>query len=213
MAFDLDGYLKDAEVRREERQAAEEAKARQEAEEAKPWYEKLWGAASDFGDDLVDTMKERGETFADAYEIYIRADVEAKLQAHEAGDHSGAYDDTPALHESAAALLSSGVDLVTTPARVAAYHVTAPIRERVGAFLEQEANEGSEFAQDLRSTEAFVNYFMTPEEKLKKAREIEANTGISADSFMDDDIAYKEALKINDFTNKRKAAMQENFSM
>ena len=35
MAFDLDGYLKDAEVRREERQAAEEAKARQEAEDAK----------------------------------------------------------------------------------------------------------------------------------------------------------------------------------
>lgn len=203
MAFDLDGYLKDAEVRREERQAAEEAKARQEAEEAKPWYEKLWGAASDFGGDLVDTMKERGETFADAYENYIRA----------AGDHSGAYDDTTALHESAAALLSSGVDLVTTPVRVAAYHATAPIRERVGAFLEQEANEGNEFAQDLRSTEAFVNYFMTPEEKLKKAREIEANTGISADSFLDDDLAYKEALKINDFTNKRKAAMQENFSM
>lgn len=203
MAFDLDGYLKDAQVRREERQAAEEAKARQEAEEAKPWYEKLWGAASDFGGDLVDTMKERGETFADAYENYIRA----------AGDHSGAYDDTTALHESAAALLSSGVDLVTTPVRVAAYHATAPIRERVGAFLEQEANEGNEFAQDLRSTEAFVNYFMTPEEKLKKAREIEANTGISADSFLDDDLAYKEALKINDFTNKRKAAMQENFSM
>jgi hypothetical protein len=190
-----------------------EAKARQEAEDAKPWYEKLWGAASDFGGDLVDTMKERGETFADAYENYIRANAEAKLQAHEAGDHSGAYDDTSALHESAAALLSSGVDLVTTPVRVAAYHVTAPLRERVGAFLEQEANEGSEFAQDLRSTEAFVNYFMTPEEKLKKAREIEANTGISADSFLDDDIAYKEALKINDFTNKRKAAMQENFSM
>ena len=213
MAFDLDGYLKDAEVRREERQAAEEAKARQEAEAAKPWYEKLWGAASDFGGDLVDTMKERGETFADAYGRYIGAELDAIARANETGDYSGKYADTPELRESSVEALVSGVDLVTTPARVAAYHATAPIRERVGVFLEQEANEGSEFAQDLRSTEAFVNYFMTPEEKLKKAREIEANTGISADSFLDDDIAYKEALKINDFTNKRKAAMQENFSM
>lgn len=213
MAFDLDGYLKDAEVRREERQAAEEAKARQEAEEAKPWYEKLWGAASDFGDDLVDTMKERGEKFADAYGRYVDAELDAIARANETGDYSGKYADTPELRESSVEALVSGVDLATTPARVAAYHATAPIRERVGAFIEEEANEGSEFAQDLRSTEAFVNYFMTPEEKLKKAREIEANTGISADSFLDDDIAYKEALKINDFTNKRKAAMQENFSM
>lgn len=213
MAFDLDGYLKDAEVRREERQAAEEAKARQEAEDAKPWYEKLWGAASDFGDDLVDTMKERGEKFADAYGRYVDAELDAIARANETGDYSGKYADTPELRESSVEALVSGVDLATTPIRVAAYHATAPIRERVGAFLEEEANEGSEFAQDLRSTEAFVNYFMTPEEKLKKAREIEANTGISADSFLDDDIAYKEALKINDFTNKRKAAMQENFSM
>ena len=213
MAFDLDGYLKDAEVRREERQAAEEAKARQEAEDAKPWYEKLWGAASDFGDDLVDTMKERGEKFADAYGRYVDAELDAIARANETGDYSGKYADTPELRESSVEALVSGVDLATTPARVAAYHATAPIRERVGAFIEEEANEGSEFAQDLRSTEAFVNYFMTPEEKLKKAREIEANTGISADSFLDDDIAYKEALKINDFTNKRKAAMQENFSM
>ena len=213
MAFDLDGYLKDAEVRREERQAAEEAKARQEAEEAKPWYEKLWGAASDFGGDLVDTMKERGETFADAYGRYIGAELDAIARANETGDYSGKYADTPELRASSVDTLTSGIDLATTPVRVAAYHVTAPLRERVGAFIEEEANEGSEFAQDLRSTEAFVNYFMTPEEKLKKAREIEANTGISADSFLDDDIAYKEALKINDFTNKRKAAMQENFSM
>jgi hypothetical protein len=213
MAFDLDGYLKDAEVRREERQAAEEARARQEAEEAKPWYEKLWGAASDFGGDLVDTMKERGETFADAYGRYIGAELDAIARANETGDYSGKYADTPELRASSVDTLTSGIDLATTPVRVTAYHVTAPLRERVGAFLEQEANEGSEFAQDLRSTEAFVNYFMTPEEKLKKAREIEANTGISADSFLDDDIAYKEALKINDFTNKRKAAMQENFSM
>lgn len=190
-----------------------EAKARQEAEEAKPWYEKLWGAASDFGGDLVDTMKERGEKFADAYGRYVDAELDAIARANETGDYSGKYADTPELRESSVEALVSGVDLATTPARVAAYHATAPIRERVGAFIEEEANEGSEFAQDLRSTEAFVNYFMTPEEKLKKAREIEANTGISADSFLDDDIAYKEALKINDFTNKRKAAMQENFSM
>ena len=190
-----------------------EAKARQEAEDAKPWYEKLWGAASDFGDDLVDTMKERGEKFADAYGRYVDAELDAISRANETGDYSGKYADTPELRESSVEALVSGVDLATTPARVAAYHATAPIRERVGAFIEEEANEGSEFAQDLRSTEAFVNYFMTPEEKLKKAREIEANTGISADSFLDDDIAYKEALKINDFTNKRKAAMQENFSM
>ena len=35
--------------------------------------------------------------------------------------------------------------------------------------------------------ETFVNYFMTNEDKLRKAREIEENTGISADAFMDDE--------------------------
>ena len=99
------------------------------------------------------------------------------------------------------------------PVRVVADHTTRPLRSYIGSKIEQSADEGSEFAQDVRGTETFVNYFMTNEDKLRKAREIEANTGISADAFMDDDVAFKQALRINDYTNMKKNLMQGAFSM
>lgn len=213
MAFDLEGYLSDANARQEKRQAQEQERAAAEAEAAKPLYEKAWDAAGeawdavkDTANDVVTTAITSGTRFANAYGQFLDERMASNEPRHE-------FMNRPDVQETVDELGSSAADFVLSPVRIVADRTTRPLRSYIGSQIEQSADEGSEFAQDLRGTETFVNYFMTDEEKLRKAREIEANTGISADSFIDDDIAYKQALKINDYTQKKRELMQDNFSM
>ena len=213
MAFDLEGYLSDANARQEKRQAQEQERAAAEAEAAKPLYEKAWDAAGeawdavkDTANDVVTTAITSGTRFANAYGQFLDERMASNEPRHE-------FMSRPDVQETVDELGSSAADFVLSPVRIVADRTTRPLRSYIGSQIEQSADEGSEFAQDLRGTETFVNYFMTDEEKLRKAREIEANTGISADSFIDDDIAYKQALKINDYTQKKRELMQDNFSM
>lgn len=213
MAFDLEGYLSDANARQEKRQEQEQERAAAEAEAAKPLYEKAWDAAGeawdavkDTANDVVTTAITSGTRFANAYGQFLDERMASNEPRHE-------FMNRPDVQETVDELGSSAADFVLSPVRIVADRTTRPLRSYIGSQIEQSADEGSEFAQDLRGTETFVNYFMTDEEKLRKAREIEANTGISADSFIDDDIAYKQALKINDYTQKKRELMQDNFSM
>ena len=213
MAFDLEGYLSDANARQEKRQEQEQERAAAEAEAAKPLYEKAWDAAGeawdavkDTANDVVTTAITSGTRFANAYGQFLDERMASNEPRHE-------FMNRPDVQETVDELGSSAADFVLSPVRIVADRTTRPLRSYIGNQIEQSADEGSEFAQDLRGTETFVNYFMTDEEKLRKAREIEANTGISADSFIDDDIAYKQALKINDYTQKKRELMQDNFSM
>ena len=213
MAFDLEGYLSDANTRQEKRQEQEQERAAAEAEAAKPLYEKAWDAAGeawdavkDTANDVVTTAITSGTRFANAYGQLLDERMASNEPRHE-------FMSRPDVQETVDELGSSAADFVLSPVRIVADRTTRPLRSYIGSQIEQSADEGSEFAQDLRSTETFVNYFMTDEERLRKAREIEANTGISADSFIDDDIAYKQALKINDYTQKKRELMQDNFSM
>ena len=213
MAFDLEGYLSDANARQEKRQEQEQERAAAEAEAAKPLYEKAWDAAGeawdavkDTANDVVTTAITSGTRFANAYGQFLDERMASNEPRHE-------FMNRPDVQETVDELGSSAADFVLSPVRIVADRATRPLRSYIGSQIEQSADEGSEFAQDLRSTETFVNYFMTDEERLRKAREIEANTGISADSFIDDDIAYKQALKINDYTQKKRELMQDNFSM
>lgn len=213
MAFDLEGYLSDANARQEKRQAQEQERAVAEAEAAKPLYEKAWDAAGeawdavkDTANDVVTTAITSGTRFANAYRQFLDERMASNEPRHE-------FMNRPDVQETVDELGSSAADFVLSPVRIVADRTTRPLRSYIGSQIEQSADEGSEIAQDMRGTETFVNYFMTDEEKLRKAREIEANTGISADSFIDDDIAYKQALKINDYTQKKRELMQDNFSM
>lgn len=213
MAFDLEGYLSDANARQEKRQEQEQERAAAEAEAAKPLYEKAWDAAGeawdavkDTANDVVTTAITSGTRFANAYGQFLDERMASNEPRHE-------FMNRPDVQETVDELGSSAADFVLSPVRIVADRTTRPLRSYIGSQIEQSADEGSEIAQDLRSTETFVSYFMTPEDKLRKAREIEENTGISADSFMDDDIAYKQALKINDYTQKKRELMQDNFSM
>ena len=215
MAFDLDGYLNDAKERQEQREAVAAERAAQEANQAawdaKPWYERLAEgtmaeAVVDTGHDLASSVISTGTRVVNAYEELHEARVASR-------DKYGVYIPTPEVQEASRDLRGAGVDFMLAPVRVVADHTTRPLRSYIGSKVEQSADEGSEFAQDVRGTETFVNYFMTDEDKLRKAREIEANTGISADAFMDDDVAFKQALRINDYTNMKKNLMQGDFSM
>jgi len=213
MAFDLEGYLSDANARQEKRQAQEQERAAAEAEAAKPLYEKAWDAAGeawdavkDTANDVVTTAITSGTRFANAYGQFLDERMASNEPRHE-------FMNRPDVQETVDELGSSAADFVLSPVRIVADRTTRPLRSYIGSQIEQSADEGSEIAQDLRGTATFVNYFMTDEEKLRKVREIEANTGISADSFIDDDIAYKQALKINDYTQKKRELMQDNFSM
>jgi hypothetical protein len=222
MAFDLDGYLNDAKERQEQREAAAAERAAQEANQAawdaKPWYERLTegtiaDAVVDTGRDLANSTIATGTRFFNAYGDLVSAELDAVQKANETRDYSGTYANTEEMRAKSLEFGSAAVNFALSPVRVVADHATRPLRSYIGSKVEQSADEGSEFAQDVRGTETFVNYFMTDEDKLRKAREIEANTGISVDAFMDDDVAFKQALRINDYANMKKNLMQGDFSM
>jgi hypothetical protein len=222
MAFDLDGYLNDAKERQEQREAAAAERAAQEANQAawdaKPWYERL--AEGTMADAAGAWVNEAGEAWSDLGNTVISAGTHL-IDAHRrfadaqlaSRDKDGNFTYTQEVQDASRNLWDTGADFVMDPVKVAASHATQLPRNYIGAKINQNADEGSEFAQDLRSTETFVNYFMTDEDKLRKAREIEANTGISANAFMDDDVAFKQALRINDYANMKKNLMQGDFSM
>lgn len=84
---------------------------------------------------------------------------------------------------------------------------TRPLRERIGAVEDDAAENGSESAQNMRDTSTFIDYFMSDEQKLSKARQIEALTGIPADATLADTQTMKSALEVYDYAKKQKAVL------
>ena len=199
MAFDLEGYLQEGREEREQREAAQaerEAKeANQAAWEAKPFYSKAATIISEDVGAIADAAGDRLGKIKDAYSAYYEAQAASR-------DKYGIYIPTPEVQEAGDNLRGA----VLEP-------VTHPIKSFVGGYINQKADEGSTIAQDVRQSETFVHYFMTPEDKLKKAKEIEDTTGISADAFINDDVAYKQALNVYDYKRAKAAVMPEAQAM
>ena len=199
MAFDLEGYLQEGREEREQREAAQaerEAKeANQAAWEAKPFYSKAATIISEDVGAIADAAGDRLGKIRDAYSAYHDAQVASR-------DKYGIYIPTPEVQEAGDNLRG----VVLEP-------VTHPIKSFVGGYINQKADEGSTIAQNVRNTETFTHYFMTPEDKLKKAKEIEDTTGISADAFINDDVAYKQALNVYDYKRAKAAVMPEDQAM
>ena len=199
MAFDLEGYLQEGREEREQREAAQaerEAKeANQAAWEAKPFYSKAATIISEDVGAIADAAGDRLGKIKDSYSAYYEAQVASR-------DKYGIYIPTPEVQEVGDNLRG----VVLEP-------VTHPIKSFVGGYINQKADEGSTIAQDVRQSETFVHYFMTPEDKLKKAKEIEDTTGISADAFINDDVAYKQALNVYDYKRAKAAVMPEDQAM
>ena len=199
MAFDLEGYLQEGREEREQREAAQaerEAKEANQAEwEAKPFYSKAATIISEDVGAIADAAGDRLGKIKDAYSAYYEAQVASR-------DKYGIYIPTPEVQEAGDNLRG----VVLEP-------VTHPIKSFVGGYINQKADEGSTIAQNVRNTETFTHYFMTPEDKLKKAKEIEDTTGISADAFINDDVAYKQALNVYDYKRAKTAVMPEDQAM
>ena len=199
MAFDLEGYLQEGREEREQREAAQaerEAKeANQAAWEAKPFYSKAATIISEDVGAIADAAGDRLGKIKDAYSAYYEAQAASR-------DKYGIYIPTPEVQEAGDNLRGA----VLEP-------VTHPIKSFVGGYINQKADEGSTIAQDVRQSETFLHYFVTPEDKLKKAKEIEDTTGISADAFINDDVAYKQALNVYDYKRAKTAVMTEDQAM
>jgi hypothetical protein len=199
MAFDLEGYLQEGREEREQREAAQaerEAKeANQAAWEAKPFYSKAATIISEDVGAIAGAAGDRLGKIKDAYSAYYEAQVASR-------DKYGIYIPTPEVQEAGDNLRG----VVLEP-------VTHPIKSFVGGYINQKADEGSTIAQDVRQSETFLHYFVTPEDKLKKAKEIEDTTGISADAFINDDVAYKQALNVYDYKRAKAAVMPEDQAM
>ena len=199
MAFDLEGYLQEGREEREQREAAQaerEAKeANQAAWEAKPFYSKAATIISEDVGAIADAAGDRLGKIKDAYSAYYEEQVASR-------DKYGIYIQTPEVQEAGDNLRG----VVLEP-------VTHPIKSFVGGYINQKADEGSTIAQDVRQSETFLHYFVTPEDKLKKAKEIEDTTGISADAFINDDVAYKQALNVYDYKRAKAAVMPEDQAM
>lgn len=199
MAFDLEGYLQEGREEREQREAAqaerEAEEANQAAWEAKPFYSKAATIISEDVGAIADAAGDRLGKIKDAYSAYYEAQVASR-------DKYGIYIPTPEVQEAGDNLRG----VVLEP-------VTHPIKSFVGGYINQKADEGSTIAQDVRQSETFLHYFVTPEDKLKKAKEIEDTTGISADAFINDDVAYKQALNVYDYKRAKTAVMPEDQAM
>ena len=199
MAFDLEGYLQEGREEREQREAAQaerESKEANQAEwEAKPFYSKAATIISEDVGAIADAAGDRLGKIKDAYSAYYEAQAASR-------DKYGIYIPTPEVQEAGDNLRGA----VLEP-------ITHPIKSFVGGYINQKADEGSTIAQNVRNTETFTHYFMTSEDKLKKAKEIEDTTGISADAFINDDVAYKQALNVYDYKRAKTAVMPEDQAM
>lgn len=87
--------------------------------------------------------------------------------------------------------------------------ITSPFKELSRDIVNNYADDNNSMlqglAQSLRSTDTYLNYYMTDDEKLQKAKDIEDVTGINAQAVLTDNDTYKKALEIYDYTNKEKA--------
>lgn len=221
-----------AEKKKAQEQAEEQA--RQEAAEAeanKSWFEKAgdevsntaqwaWngisGAAETAYDVASETAGEVAAGYQQASEGWNRVmDAERDLtaaynqsaveQANATGDFSAQSEAITSAQEDAAAYREGLSNFAGA--------FTRPTRQAIGEAVDTYAEGGSDAAQDFRASQTYLDYFASDETKLKRAREIEAETGIPVDSFLQDDTAYKEALKVYDYTKKAKNALGDNFSM
>ena len=75
-------------------------------------------------------------------------------------------------------------------------------REFIAAYADNPNSAMQSAAQGLRRTDTNIAYWMTPEERLSKAKEIEEATGINAMALLGDNEAFRSALNIYDHQQK-----------
>lgn len=104
--------------------------------------------------------------------------------------------------ENVDALRGAGEEFTTSLRNTA----LSPFRQAARSFIANNADDKDSafqpLAQSLQQSNANLQYFMTSDEKLQKARDIEAEIGIPADAIIADDEAYKAALDVYNFKKR-----------
>lgn len=139
-------------------------------------------------------VKTRGQQLEMAY-------TDASIQQSEASGNYQAQENAYKNFQQAGAATEGTVENV----------LRSPFRQASRSLIENYADRTDDSilgdaAKALQRTDANLEYFMTDEEKLTKARQIEASTGIPADSFLQDNKAYKQALDVYHYKQKIDAA-------
>lgn len=171
--------------------------------------ESLLDKAKNFGESAINTLENVAEstgTFIentatdihDAYHNMLNAQLEvtgaytndAVAKANSTGDYS-------AQEKSVADIQDAGKRFAYSPFK--------EITHDIVKYADDNGSVLQELGQNLRRSEANVNYYMNDSEKLAKAIDIQKETGIDAQSILGDNDAYKKALEIYDYTKKNRA--------
>lgn len=151
------------------------------------------GAVETAGD-VIQAAQHVGQSWADfrqrGVELQQAYSPENLARANATGDYSQ--------QEAAVANLKQAGEETTTDMRNL---VASPFRQASRALINTYGDSTDDSllgnaAQSLQRSDVNLEYFMTNDEKLSKARQIEASTGIPADAFLADNTAYKQALDV-----------------
>jgi len=209
MAFDLEGYQNMVAQKKEKK---EQAEAEAQAEAAKMANgPSLLDRIGDLASGAVETVKDVADAAwtmeKNAQDVKTRgqqlemAYTDASIQQSEASGNYQAQENAYKNFQQAGAATEGTVENV----------LRSPFRQASRSLIENYADRTDDSilgdaAKALQRTDANLEYFMTDEEKLTKARQIEASTGIPADSFLQDNTAYKKALDVYHYKQKIDAA-------
>nr|DAO82026.1 MAG TPA: crystallin beta/gamma motif-containing protein [Caudoviricetes sp.] len=205
MAFDLEGYQNMVAQKKEKK---EQAEAEAQAEAAKMANgPSLLDRIGDLAAGAVETVKDVADAAwtmeKNAQDVKTRgqqlemAYTDASIQQSEASGNYQAQENAYKNFQQAGAATEGTVENV----------LRSPFRQASRSLIENYADRTDDSilgdaAKALQRTDANLEYFMTDEEKLTKARQIEASTGIPADSFLQDNTAYKQALDVYHYKQK-----------
>lgn len=157
------------------------------------------GAVETAGD-VIQAAQHVGQSWADfrqrGVELQQAYSPENLARANATGDYSQ--------QEAAVANLKQAGEETTTDMRNL---VASPFRQASRALINTYGDSTDDSllgnaAQSLQRSDVNLEYFMTDDEKLSKARQIEASTGIPADAFLADNTAYKQALDVYHYKQK-----------
>lgn len=209
MAFDLEGYQNMVAQKKEKK---EQAEAEAQAEAAKMANgPSLLDRIGDLASGAVETVKDVADAAwtmeKNAQDVKTRgkqlemAYTDASIQQSEASGNYQVQENAYKNFQQAGAATEGTVENV----------LRSPFRQASRSLIENYADRTDDSilgdaAKALQRTDANLEYFMTDEEKLTKARQIEASTGIPADSFLQDNKAYKQALDVYHYKQKIDAA-------
>lgn len=177
--------------------------AQQEKNFAEGMTEAVEGAAEgavETAKDVVQAAHNVGQSWSEfrqrGVEIQQAFSPENLEQANASGDYSKQ-------EEAVANIQQSGEKMTTDMRNLAA----SPFRQASRALINTYGDSTDDSllgnaAQSLQRSDVNLEYFMTDDEKLSKARQIEASTGIPADAFLADNTAYKQALDVYHYKQK-----------